>query len=253
MEGRRKFLDIEKESLTRQQIEEKYNVAATEWEDFKVESKKEREQNLLDYYPIDISEDTEISRKRRKKAITTIKKAKFRQHTFDLLTKQVGRGNKYSLKRVKVVNSNNEVVRECNDRASIEEEISNYNKKHFRKAYLSKAFKDKIYTKLQIEQIRDKILNGALKSEECDNEDVYQFMKLLKKPGGHVRGSNKMEELSVAEWSKVMKKSKHKSLSSVFSKRTYSVYKCALDSDKMTNILVRFYNTVLRKGYYLKR
>ena len=78
-------------------------------------------------------------------------------------------------------------------------------------------------------------------------------MKLLKKPGEHVRGSNKMEELSVAEWSKVVKKSKRKSSSSVFSKKTYSVYKCALDSDKMINILVRFYNTILRKGYYLKR
>ena len=50
-----------------------------------------------------------------------------------------------------------------------------------------------------------------------------------------------------------MKKAKHKSASSVFSKRTYSIYKCALESTKMTNILVRFYNTVVRKGYYLKR
>ena len=38
----------------------------------------------------------------------------------------------------------------------------------------------------------------------------------------------------------------------MFSKRTYSIYKCTLESTKMTNILVRFYNTVVRKGYYLR-
>ena len=91
----------------------------------------------MDFYPIDISNDTEDNKKRRKKAIATIKKTNYHQQTFDMLTKQVGKGNKQSLKRVKVINEANGVVNEFHDRKSIEEEIAKYNKKHFRKAYSS--------------------------------------------------------------------------------------------------------------------
>ena len=31
------------------------------------------------------------------------------------------------------------------------------------------------------------------------------------------------------------------------------MYKYALESEKMTSILVRFYNTIVKKGYYPKR
>ena len=50
-----------------------------------------------------------------------------------------------------------------------------------------------------------------------------------------------------------MKISKRSSASSIFSKRTYAVYKYALDSKRMTNVLIRFYNLLLRNGYFLKR
>ena len=50
-----------------------------------------------------------------------------------------------------------------------------------------------------------------------------------------------------------MKQAKRKSASSIFSKWNYSAYKCALESEKMTKILVRFYNTIVLTGYYLKR
>ena len=125
-----------------------------------------------------------------------------------MLTKQVGKGNKQSLKRVKVVNEANGFVNEFHDRKSIEEEIAKYNKKHFRKAYSSQAFKDKLYSKLQIEQIRDKILKGTLTRAECDNEDVYQFILLLRRPGGFESGSNKMRDILEEEWTKVVKKAK---------------------------------------------
>ena len=61
-----------------------------------------------------------------------------------------------------------------------------------------------------------------------------------------------MAEITEDEWIRVVKKVKRKSVSSMFSKRIYSIYKCALESTKITNILVRFYNTVVRKGYYLR-
>ena len=62
----------------------------------------------MDFYPMDISDDTENNKKRRKRAIANIKKIKYRQFTFDILTKQVGKGNKQSLKRVKIVNEEND-------------------------------------------------------------------------------------------------------------------------------------------------
>ena len=49
----------------------------------------------------------------QKKGNKECKKAQFRQYPFDLLTKQVGKGEKNSLKRVKIVDKNNEVIREC--------------------------------------------------------------------------------------------------------------------------------------------
>ena len=81
---------------------------------------------------------------------------------------------------MKLVNENDEVIKECYDRASIEREIAQHNKKHFRQAYSSKAFQDKIYTQLKCDEVRDKILNGAIKREDCDDQDVYDFLKLLK-------------------------------------------------------------------------
>ena len=55
------------------------------------------------------------------------------------------------------------------------------------------------------------------------------------------------------DWIKVVKKSKRCSASSIFSKRTHAACKCALDSERMTEVLVRFYNTLLKNGYFLQR
>ena len=70
----------------------------------------------------------ESSRKKRKQAIKIMQKDKCRQHAFDFLTKNVEKGVKNSLKRVKVVNQKNEVAKECQDRRSIEYEVSEHNK-----------------------------------------------------------------------------------------------------------------------------
>jgi len=40
---------------------------------------------------------------------------------------------------------------------------------------------------------------------------------------------------------------------SLFSRRTYSVYKCALESDRMTCILVTILNVFLKRQYYPRR
>ena len=105
---------------------------------------------------------------------------------------------------------------------------------------------------MKCNNIWDKILDRTLRREECDNQNVYEFLTLLKKPGGYNRGSNTIVNISKDEWIRIVKKAKCKSVSSIFSKWNYSVYKCALESTKITKILVMFYNAVVKKGYYLK-
>ena len=114
-----------------------------------------------------------------------MKKNQYRDYIFETLTKHVGKGKKNLLKRIKLANENNKVIKECQDRTNIEAEIARYNKKHFRQSYSSKAFKDRIYSQLKYNEVRDKILNGTLQRNECDNQDVYDFLKLLKKPEGY--------------------------------------------------------------------
>lgn len=43
------------------------------------------------------------------------------------------------------------------------------------------------------------------------------------------------------------------STSSIFSKRTYEVYKAALNSNFITQLLVRFYNVAIKNQYYVER
>jgi len=86
---------------------------------------------------------------------------------------------------VNLVGNDRNIIKEYNDRVIIENEISIYNTYHFRKAYNSKALKDKIYSKLLINNIRNKILDKILKQKKCKKKDVYNFIKLLKIPGGY--------------------------------------------------------------------
>ena len=60
-------------------------------------------------------------------------------------------------------------------------------------------------------------------------------------------------KITIDDWTKVVKQSKRRSASSIFSRRTYAVYKCALGSERMTNILVTYYNLIIKNGYFPKR
>ena len=43
-------------------------------------------------------------------------------------------------------------------------------------------YKDKIYDKLQQTEVRNAILDGTLDLNDCDSENVYKFLALLKQP-----------------------------------------------------------------------
>ena len=63
----------------------------------------------------------------------------------------------------------------------------------------SNALKDRIYPELNIDFIRDVILNRTLERNDCNNNDVYKFLKLLKQPGRCDRNSNSMVETIAGE------------------------------------------------------
>ena len=60
-------------------------------------------------------------------------------------------------------------------RDEIEEKIRTFNKSHFKKAHNSKICKHKVCKEIRNDSVRDRILNGTLCREECDNENVYEF------------------------------------------------------------------------------
>ena len=94
--------------------------------------------------------------------------------------------------------------------------------------------------------MRDKILDGKLEPQDCDNIEVYQFLKLL--ISNQTNHSNRIfQPITIEDWSKEVSKAKKKSASSIFLKRTYVVYKCALDSTCMIGVLVAFYNILIKE------
>ena len=99
IEKRRKFLGLENKHLTNEEIAIKYEEAVEQQKSFKEEAKRAREKELLDAYPAEIIGDSKACKKRRRKLIKNEKKARFRQHTFNMLTRHIGKGDKSSLKK----------------------------------------------------------------------------------------------------------------------------------------------------------
>ena len=120
-------------------------------------------------------------KKKRKYALKSVKRAQYRQYTFNRLLKGIGKGNKKSLKQIRKENDKGDITEEFYDRDSIENAIAQYNKLHFRQAFSSKAYRDKIYKKLKYDEIRERILCGELEVKECDDNNVYSFLTLLKR------------------------------------------------------------------------
>ena len=77
-------------------------------------------------------------------------------------------------------NENNEIIYTHIQKEEIEKEIMNYNLNHFKQAHQLIVYRGKIYNKLKQNDVRDKILSRRLTREECDNEDVFEFLNLLK-------------------------------------------------------------------------
>ena len=248
---RKETLNVDWEDKNVEELKVKRAELKSKWEEHKEKDKRRKEDKLLELFPHDLAADDENAIKRRKKAVKMLKQSMHRQNTFTMLSAGVGKGIKKSLSRIRIEDEQGNTIREVQDRTSMENEIMHHNKKHFRQAHDSKAYKDRIYNKLDDNRVRDAMLKGEIEEDECDHKEVHQFLKLLAKPVESIQPNN--GEISVLEWERVVKKSKRKSASSVFSGRTCSVHKCALESEVMTELLVQFYNILLRNGMCLKR
>ena len=158
--------------------------AKTLWDEIVENGREYREKELLDYHPVELTEEGEKLAKKKKKVLAGIRKKLSRDHTFHYLSRHVGKGVKNNIKRLQVKNQNGstEIVIKRED---IEEKIKDHNTRHFKKAHNSIAFKDRIYNQLKHNTVRDKILNGSLQREDCDDERVYCFLKLLKQNEEH--------------------------------------------------------------------
>ena len=92
---------------------------------------------------------------------------------FHYISRYIGKGGRENIKRLHIMNTNNEVDEILIKREEIEDRIKHHNTNYFKKAYNSIAYKDKIYERLRHNLIRDKILNRTLQREEYNDEKVY--------------------------------------------------------------------------------
>ena len=121
--------------------------------------------------------------KKKNKIIASVRKRLKRDHAFHYLSRHAGKGSRQSLKRLCINSNDNERSKIIVKREEIEQEIMLFNTKHFKKAHVLKVYDDKIYGELRNNTIRDKILSGELIADDCDNENVFQFLKLLHQNG----------------------------------------------------------------------
>ena len=110
-----------------------------------------------------------------------IKRTLMQNHTFQYLSRHAGKGSREMIKRVHRMNEKNQTIKTHNDRESTEKEISNQNIKYLTKAHQTEVHVDKMCYKLKEDEVRDKTLKRGIAREDCNSNDVYEFLKLLKR------------------------------------------------------------------------
>ena len=129
------------------------------------------------------------------------------------------------------------------DRSYIEEKIIEINACHFQQAKNTPTFTDETCDKLKNESVRNKVLNGILRRNECDANGLCGFLKLIKQP--KYRRNANVVEMSEEKFVRAAKGSKKRRASSVFSGRAHAAYECSILSKIMLSVLVMFHNMAL--------
>ena len=102
-----------------------------------------------------------------------------RNHTFHYISRHARKGERENIRHLIVMNDKEEITETLIKREEIEGRLKEHNINYLKKAHYSNVFNDRIYKRLRENSVRNKILNGTLQREECDNENVYKFLKLL--------------------------------------------------------------------------
>ena len=83
-------------------------------------------------------------------------------------------------------------------RETIESKIIDYNTSHFKKTLDTQIVKNKIYERLNNDEIQNKILTRQLERYEYDNDKVFEYLKLLKQL--EIMNTTDFELISLEEW-----------------------------------------------------
>ena len=75
------------------------------WNEIKLQGKYLRERQLLDCYPNELNDEDEKHPKKKEKILSGIKKDMMRNHTFQYLSRHVGKGQRDSIKLLHGVNN----------------------------------------------------------------------------------------------------------------------------------------------------
>ena len=132
-------------------------------------------------YPNDADEETLNDGKKKKKILNSIRRSKSRRYSFKHVTAHIGRGERSSLKRVHEENSDAQIIKTHMGKENIKKAIIEHNCQHFTKAHQSKVYQDKTCKEFQNNRIRKKISHSDLREDACNNEEVHEFLSLLKK------------------------------------------------------------------------
>ena len=149
--------------------------AQKQWQDIVANGKKYKEDKLLDLQNIKIEGDDDRTIKRRIRTLRKIKKNEYRRYTLKYLTKNTGRSPKKALKHIYVKDKDRNIKKTIYQCQDLEEKLIIQNIMHHKKVFNIKAFRDKIYKYLLMNNIRNRILDGKLRKEDYSNEDVCDF------------------------------------------------------------------------------
>ena len=66
------------------------------------------------------------------------------------------------------------------EREEIEKKLIQYDINHHKKVFDSPLFKDRIYKRLNEDEVRDRIFQSQINRIECDSSKVFEYLKLFK-------------------------------------------------------------------------
>jgi len=77
-----------------------------------------------------------------------------------------------------------------------------------------------------------------LTREEYTESDIFEFLTLLQRNNRIDYETNLHKQIKIEEWKLVVKQLKRQSISLIFSKKNYAMYKCSIESLMLTSILL---------------